>query len=133
MDRLTDLLVDGAIDKPAYELRKQILEFEIQQLREQVASVEQNRAAERDLDALLELATDLASMYQAAPPPQKRGMIRNCLVASSVLDGNLIANGADWLVSLAAEPAQRAKLQSDTRLAALEGIRALDSVAEVQA
>ncbi|HHG90312.1 MAG TPA: recombinase family protein [Devosia sp.] len=38
MDRLTDLLVDGALDKPAYELRKQNFEFELQQLREELAA-----------------------------------------------------------------------------------------------
>ena len=35
LDRLTDLLIDGTINKPDYERRKQNTEFELAQLREE--------------------------------------------------------------------------------------------------
>jgi len=100
LERVTDLLVDGALDKPAFELRKQNLEFEKQQLREELAALERSRAEEKDLKALLALAIDLSSLFDAAPPPKKRELIRDCLVAPRVLDGQLVAEAAPWLIAL---------------------------------
>jgi len=130
LDRLTDLLVDGAIDKPAYELRKQNVEFEKQQLREELDALERSRAEEKDLKALLALAADLSSLYDAAPPPKKRELIRNCLVAPCVMDGQLVSHPADWLVSLRKSPKTDEKSHSAPQ-AILEGVRVMHAVVDV--
>lgn len=131
LDRLTDLLVDGAIDKPAYELRKQNLEFEKQQLREELASLERSRAEEKDLKALLELAVDLSFLFDAAPSLKKRELIRNCFVAPNVLDGQLVAQAADWLVSLRQGHAQTEYRKHGTPQGILEGVRAAHSFVDM--
>lgn len=96
-DRLTDLLVDGNITQTDYQLRKQNADFELQRLREDLTAIEENRNAERDLDELLALATDLCSLFRAAPPAQRRALIRNCLDHITVLHGKLTADAASWL------------------------------------
>lgn len=111
-DRLTDLLVDGAIDKSAYELRKQNLNFEAQQLREELERLQIAKATEDDVEKLLNLATDLADLYQASPPAQKRAMIRNCLVEPKVTDRKFEARPTNWLEEfheIAADPSHQLK------------------------
>jgi site-specific DNA recombinase len=97
-ERLTDLLVDGAIDKDAYGLRKQNLEIELAQLREQLEGVQNGRSAAAEIEGLVEFATRLGSLYSAADAGQKRQIVRHCLMACCVVGGNLTAEPADWLV-----------------------------------
>jgi len=99
-ERLTDLLVDGAIDQTAYNLRKENLEFELQQLREELEAVENNRAQREDFELLLDLASDLAGLFVASPPFEKRRLIRNCLKDRTISDGCIKATAEDWLIEL---------------------------------
>ena len=99
-DRLTDLLVDGSIAQSDYQLRKQNADFELQRLREDLKVIEENRNAGRDLDELVALATDLCSLFQAAPPAQRRALIRNCLDHITILHGKLTADAASWLTEI---------------------------------
>ena len=96
-DRLTDLLVDGNIDKPAYEVRKQNIEFELGQLREELQRIERNQVKLADFDELLSMATDLGTLYEDAEPAEKRRLIRNCVARSTVQDGKITVHKADWL------------------------------------
>lgn len=129
LDRLTDLLVDGAIDKSAYELRKQNVEFEKQHLLEELAALERSRAEERDLKALLALAIDLSSLFEAAPTSKKRELIRNCLNAPRVRDGQLMAEPAEWLYSLRnGHHGDRQKRTSPHAI--LEGVKFVRSMAD---
>ncbi|MGV6805210.1 MAG: recombinase family protein [Ruegeria sp.] len=99
-ERLTDLLVDGAIEKSAYELRRSNLTFEVQQLHEELRLIEDKRATERDLENLLSLVTDLASLFEASPPAQQRAIMRNCMVSRLVKDGRFEGLAAEWLSDL---------------------------------
>jgi DNA invertase Pin-like site-specific DNA recombinase len=96
-DRLTDLLVDGAISQTDYDLRKRNAEFDLQRLREELSAIENRRTAEQDLVELVALATDIASLFQAAPTTQRRELIRNCLRFPVVQRGEFFATSADWL------------------------------------
>ena len=99
-DRLTDLLVDGAITQADYDIRKRNADFELQRLREDLKAIEETRETERDLEELLNLATDLCALYTAAPPAQRRALIRNCLVQPIAERGAITAEPADWLSEL---------------------------------
>ncbi|RLJ40687.1 DNA invertase Pin-like site-specific DNA recombinase [Litoreibacter meonggei] len=99
-DRLTDLLVDGAIEKPDYDVRKQNYDFELKQLREELAAIEKQRTDQEDVVQLIEFATNLSRLYSATPKPKKRAMIKNCFETVCVVDGVLAATPASWLVEL---------------------------------
>jgi site-specific DNA recombinase len=116
-ERLTDLLVDGAIDQTAYNLRKENLEFELQQLREELETVENNRAQREDFELLLDFASDLAELYAASPHSEKRRLIRNCLKDRTIGDGCVKATAADWLVELPAFGKGQSSGSPDTQIA----------------
>lgn len=99
-DRLMDLLVDGAINKDAYQLRKENFEFDLQHLREELTGLERQCASREDYEQLLELATDLVPLYQASLPPFKRRLIKNCLENRRTLGGGVSADPARWLLEL---------------------------------
>ncbi len=101
-DRLTDLLVDGSIDKADYDVRKQNYDFELKQLREELAAIEQQRTTEADIKELIELATNLSRLYSATPDARKRAMIKNCFKSVLVVEGVLIVSAATWLTDLKA-------------------------------
>ncbi|MCR8551169.1 recombinase family protein [Salipiger sp. P9] len=108
-ERLTDLLVDGSIDRAAYELRKQNLGFELQQLREELQEFEASRSSQHDFEDALRLATELPLLYRAAPPTQRRALLRNCLCDLTARDGIFAATPTDWLHELremAADPSR---------------------------
>lgn len=122
-ERLTDLLVDGVIDQHAFQLRKENLEFELQQLREELAALEGRRVRQEDFDRLLYMAIDLAELYEMAAPAAKRQLIRNCLDRPTVRGGRIEANPAAWLVELpefaTARPHQARDPQAVSDLAAM--------------
>jgi len=129
-ERLTDLLVDGAIDQTAYNLRKENLEFELQQLREELDAVENNRAQREDFELLLDLASDLAELYAVSPPPEKRRLIRNCLKDRTIVDGCVKATAEDWLVELPAFGKRKQHRLLDSRTISEMATAAWELVAE---
>lgn len=99
-DRLTDLLVDGAIAQPDYNLRKQNLEFELAHLREELARATDRRKQEADLAALLEFTEAFAEVFLAAPHGEKRQLLRNTFAALQVSQGILDVQTASWLTEV---------------------------------
>ncbi len=96
-ERLTDLLVEGAIDKQDYELRKQNTRFELQQLREELQQINNGTVMEERMQDALTIMTSIASLFESCPLDQKRQLLRNSLYGLRVLDGKLTVQPSGWL------------------------------------
>lgn len=129
-DRLTDLLVEGAINKQDYELRKQNTQFELQQLQEELQQIDKTNVVEGRMQHALATMTSIASLFQVGPPDQKRQLLRNSLSGLWVLDGKLTVQSSSWLnmiKRLASERAytpERQLLQVVATIEVAEGIGA---------
>jgi len=97
LDRLTDLLVDGTIDKASYELRKKNTEFELAQLKEQERQMSDQKRSEADLESLLKMSQDLQGMFSSGSRKERRTLLKNCSTAISVRQGKVHIKTADWL------------------------------------
>ena len=75
MDRLMDMLLDGLIDRDAFQAKKQALLLEQRRLDEQHEQATSNTVTEGALRKFLELATNLALLYQSAAKPEKRRIV----------------------------------------------------------
>ncbi|NOT54799.1 MAG: recombinase family protein [Deltaproteobacteria bacterium] len=74
MDRLTDALLDGLLDRAAFEARKGSLLLETARLEERAATATDADSADR-LQEMLELATSLISSYDSADDDGKRRIV----------------------------------------------------------
>ena len=124
LDRLTDLLVDGTIEKQSYELRKQNTQFELEQLREQARQMTDQKRSEADLESLLEMANDLSTIFRTGSSAERRKLLKNCASKISVRQGTVRIKKADWLQEVTTLPKQpdqtpSAKLLERSRISGL--------------
>ena len=89
-DRLTDLLVDGAIDNEAFALRKDNLTFEVGQLNEELVGIENQRLSEVEMAEVMELVVSISTVYQKADPTRKRQLLKNSFQSMCVGSGKLV-------------------------------------------
>ncbi len=75
LDRLTDLLLDGLIDRDAFQVKKEALLIKQQRLADENAIAGANTVTEARLRKFLELATSLTQLYQKAAKPEKRRIV----------------------------------------------------------
>lgn len=78
LDRLTDFLLDGTLDREAYSRRREKLQIEIGRLQEELRNIEQRDVSQEDIEKFFELMKSLAGLYDLAKPPVKRGIVENC-------------------------------------------------------
>jgi len=78
LDRLTDLFIDGQIDQPTHDWKKEQLLYELATLREDRREIENRTASDVDRRKFLELMKTLAELYETANPPEKRALVENC-------------------------------------------------------
>lgn len=77
LDRLTDLLVDGTIDKSDYERRKQTLKLELAELEQRRAKATRRDLSDGEMAIFIELMKSLVQLHNSAVPAEKRAMLRN--------------------------------------------------------
>jgi DNA invertase Pin-like site-specific DNA recombinase len=75
LDRLTDMVLDGLIDGDAFQAKKQALLIEQRRIDEQLAIATSNTVTEATARRFLELATNLALLYDSATKPEKRRIV----------------------------------------------------------
>jgi site-specific DNA recombinase len=75
LDRLTDMLLDGLIDSEAFQMKKQSLLIEQRRIDEHLEIATANTITEAMMRKFLELATNLAQLYQSATKPEKRRIV----------------------------------------------------------
>ena len=95
MNRLTDLLIDGTVEKPAFEVKQKELVWEEAKLKQRLAALEvENRDPLNEIECIVELAKDAALLYKQANVARKRELLR-------ILLSNLSASATNVDVELA--------------------------------
>jgi hypothetical protein len=97
LDRLTDLLLDGMIDKDAYQTKKEALLIEQQRLAEEHAIAAENTVTEFRLRKFLELATSLTQLYQKAAKPEKRLIVEWATSNRTAAQKSVYFEPSKWL------------------------------------
>jgi len=121
-DRLTDLLVDDAIDKAAFILRKDNFTFEVEQLRGELATIQKSKMGIEDFEQAVCYATSLSKSYDCADPVAKRQVLKNSFARLGVGSGELVCEPAMWLQQLTRGGGATAKgVDIQTAVACLRG------------
>src|SRR5579859_3342787 len=88
--RLTDALIDGLLEKPLFDDRKNALMMEEKEAREVISAVEAGKSAGLTrLEEFLELIKNAPFLYKNANPDEKRDLLRNLLSNLRVIDRNV--------------------------------------------
>jgi site-specific DNA recombinase len=77
MNRLTDLLLDGTVEKPTYDEKQKQMVWEEVKLRQRIAAIEAGSVdIFKDIERTVELAKDAALLYKQANVARKRELLR---------------------------------------------------------
>jgi site-specific DNA recombinase len=88
--RLTDAFIDGVLDKPLFEERKNALVLEEKEIRQLIDSLESgNSGWLRQLEEFLELVKNAPFAYKNANPDEKRDLLRHLLSNLTVIEKNV--------------------------------------------
>jgi hypothetical protein len=80
LTKLTDLLVDGTIDKAVFDERRERLVLEQARIRERQAEIERDPASfVREIEKTVGLAKSPSLQYKTAPLEKKREMLKSLL------------------------------------------------------
>ncbi|WP_299829295.1 recombinase family protein [uncultured Roseobacter sp.] len=97
--RLTDLLLDGGIDRQAHDERKHSLAVELATLQEEHAELAKTDLSEADLSKFLELITSLPELHILLKPDEKRYLLKNCFSNLCVQANEPVFEPCSWLES----------------------------------
>ena len=97
LDRLIDLLVDGAIEKNLFASRKQRLEIDLAASRERLRNMPDPEHVARNRMQFLELLQNLAQLYICAQDAEKRQIVENAFSNRTVVRNNVELEPYDWL------------------------------------
>ncbi len=90
MSRLTDLLLDGSVEKLVFEEKQKALVWDEAQLRQKLASGQAgNDAALQNIERTVELAKDVSLLYKQANLERKRELLRSLLSNLTVTGKNV--------------------------------------------
>ena len=90
LNRLTDLFLDGSLDRALFEEKKQALFGERRGITVALESVHNNRAIPEELERFVELAGNALLLYESALPDKKRRIVQtvssNLIVREKTVD-----------------------------------------------
>lgn len=98
LDRLTDMAIDNLIEPEPYQAKKQALMLERQRLAEMRADAERNALDPGAARRFLELATNLATLYQSAAKAQKRRIVEWATLNRLASGKSLCFEPSKWLL-----------------------------------
>ncbi len=94
LTKLTDLLIDGTIDKTAFGERRDALVLEQARIRERLAEIERNPTSTIEaIESTVELAKSPSLLYKAASAEKKRELLK-------IILSNLVVSGKNVRVTL---------------------------------
>jgi len=96
-ERMTDLLVDGLIDKTDFEDRKKSLAIELQNLEQDRQKEARKDLADFNMEKFIELMKTLVSLYRSAKPDEKRLLIKNVFSNRKVCRKSVQLEPFDWI------------------------------------
>ena len=97
LDRLTDLLLDGALDRAEYDRRKRSLMLELHQLEDEARKHPTGELSEVQIEKYLELLTSLARLHILVNPPEKRCLVENAFSNRTVSEKTVELEPSIWL------------------------------------
>jgi hypothetical protein len=90
MNRLTDLLLDGTVEKPAYDEKQKEMVWEEAKLRQRMVAIEAGSDDPfNEIERIVELAKDAALLYKKANVTRKRELLRILLSNLTVSSQNV--------------------------------------------
>jgi DNA invertase Pin-like site-specific DNA recombinase len=90
LTKLTDLLIDGTIDKTVFSERRDALLLEQTRIKEKLAEIEQDpEGAVASLEKTVELAKSPSMLYKKASPEKRRELLKTLLSNLSVSGKNV--------------------------------------------
>ena len=98
LDRLTDMALDSLIEPAAYQAKKHTLMLEQQRIAELRAQAEKNAINPGMVRRFLELATNLALLYQSAAKAQKRRIVEWATLNRLASGKSLYFEPSKWLL-----------------------------------
>jgi site-specific DNA recombinase len=100
MDRLTDLLIDGTIDKDDFEQRKRSLILDLAMMAEERTKATESGPTPEDIQNFLELTRTLSLLYGSATDDEKRDLVENCFSNRTLSRKKLELKPSNWLSEL---------------------------------
>ena len=97
IERLTDMMLDGLIDGHAFQAKKQALLIEQRRVDEQLALTALNTVSEARVHRFLELATNLAQLYDSAAKPEKRRIVEWATLNRTATGKSVCFEPSKWL------------------------------------
>jgi len=98
LDRLTDIMLDGHIDGNAFQAKKHALMSEQQRIAELLAEATLNTVSETRVRKFLELATNLAQLYDSATKPEKRRIVEWATLNRTASGKSVCFEPSNWLM-----------------------------------
>ncbi|MBK8458705.1 MAG: recombinase family protein [Phyllobacteriaceae bacterium] len=95
--RLTDLLIDGTLDRSDYETRRRSLAIEIATLAEDKRKAEESDLEPKTLERFIELMKSLSCLHILAKPEEKRSLVQNLFSNRAVSGIEVELKPYDWL------------------------------------
>lgn len=97
LDRMTDLMIDGTLDKATFQEKQNALQFRLAALRESLASLPDPKEIEANRRQFLELMKSLARLHENADQVGKRQLVENCFSNRRVIGKNVLLEPYNWL------------------------------------
>ena len=98
LDRLTDLLIDGAISQADFDRRKRSLTIDRAALTESLAERTKGDLVGAKLEKFIELMKNVAGLHETAKPPEKRSLVHALFSNRRVLQKSVELEPHDWLL-----------------------------------
>ena len=77
-EKLLGLLLDGTIDKAAYQVQQATISVDLARLQTERSKVGEDHAGPDDLERFFELMLSLKNLYEMAKPTVQRGLLETC-------------------------------------------------------
>jgi site-specific DNA recombinase len=97
LERLTDLMVDGNIDKQTYQTRQGATLMRLAELREELANLPDAAKIAADRQEVVELMKNLVQLHGLAAAHEKRILLENCFSNRIVVGKNVELEPYNWL------------------------------------
>lgn len=98
LDRLTDMHLDGLIDREGYQAKKEALLVEQRQIVDQLQAASSRALTEDDLRRFLELTTNLATLYDSATKQEKRRIVEWATLNRTSTGNSVSFEPSKWLL-----------------------------------
>lgn len=95
--RMTDLLIDGTLDKHTFETSKQTTNFELSQLRGQLDLMPNPAELRKEQADYIKLFSSLVDTYRAGTRAERRELLQNAFCIRHLLPGEVRLIVSDWV------------------------------------